>query len=115
MRGLASQFSRRMRRATEDGLACAHQCEATIAYGLRRHGPLAQGHHLHMLLDCADIVGVAAKILLRGGSHSHLWKAAADAAHEAAGSCEQFEDDERMMACAEACRRCEAAFSALLS
>ena len=51
---------------------CHRACLQTLAYCLRQGGRHAEGDHLRLLMDCADICLTSAAFMIRGSDlHAH--------------------------------------------
>jgi hypothetical protein len=85
--------------------ACAHHCMLKVADGDRKHLLT-----LKTCLDCADVCAAVSQIAARKGPFTNISaEACADVCAICARECEKFPDDEHMMKCARACRKCEKA------
>jgi hypothetical protein len=104
--GLATH-SRAMKECIDNCNACHAVDVETVQYCLERGGAYAQGEHVRLLLDCADMCRTTADIMARGSEvHKAVCAACAEVCERCAASCEQFPDDPQMRKSAETCRRC---------
>ena len=83
-------------------------CQDTFTHCTDKGGDHADGHHLRLLLDCAEICRITATL---HGHRSDLCPAESvvciDACERCAASCDRVASDDPMMrACAEQLRRC---------
>lgn len=98
-----------MRECIERCTECEKICIETAAYCAEKGGKHAMPKHLRLLAECAQMCGTAAKFMLLGSpNHVLTCGVAAEVAMQCAEECEEFPEDDRMKACADACRRCEA-------
>ncbi len=89
-------------------MECRRACIETAARCLTLGGKHAFREHQVLLLDCADICGLAADFMSRGSpSHAQACGVCAQICAACAAHCEQMIDGDQMMrACADMCRRC---------
>lgn len=93
---------------------CITNCETchrisleTITHCLTKGGKHVEAKHLQLLLDCAAICRACDDFMIRGSAnHAHVCAVCAAICTACAESCETFENDTHMRACAEACRKC---------
>jgi hypothetical protein len=96
-----------MQQAVTEAMTCHRICEETITHCLHTGGRHADGDHIRLLLDCADICRTAADFMTRGSRFaSAISTLCADICEACAADCATFHDDSTMDACVEACRRC---------
>ncbi|MBI3410871.1 MAG: four-helix bundle copper-binding protein [Planctomycetes bacterium] len=82
--------------------ACFHHCAKLLADGKKEHAKSMQ-----LCVDCAELCSTAAKLVARHSPLSALaCEACANGADLCAASCEKFDSDMHMAACAKACRQC---------
>jgi hypothetical protein len=87
-------------------LDCHRICLETVTYLQTSDRPVATAV-IRLLFNCAEACHLGAGLLRAdGASGGRAWGICADVCAESARYCEQFADDPRMQACAEACRRC---------
>lgn len=98
---MAHQISDEMRRCVANCTECHQICTETAAHCLELGGKHADPHHVHVLLDCAQICATSADFMLRGSElHPRTCGVCAEA-------CARMADgDELMRRCADVCRRC---------
>ena len=89
---------------------CHSICTETAQHCLHMGGKHAEGGHVRLLLDCAQICETSADFMLRGSSyHALTCGICADVCLACAENCERIAGDDGMMKkCAEVCRRCAA-------
>ncbi|HZN63933.1 MAG TPA: four-helix bundle copper-binding protein [Tepidisphaeraceae bacterium] len=86
---------------------CHRACLQTLAYCLRQGGRHAEGDHLRLLMDCADICLTSAAFMIRGSDlHAHTCAACAEVCRRCAEEYDHMSDDLRMKALADTCRHC---------
>ena len=96
-----------LRQCIQECLNCHGICLNTITYCLEQGGRHAEGGHIRLLTDCAEICQTSANFMLRGSSlHARTCAVCAEICAQCAEDCGQFKDDAHMQRCAEACRRC---------
>ncbi len=102
------QISAEMRDCIANCTECHNICIETAAHCLEMGGEHAAAHHIHLLLDCAQICATSADFMLRGSElHGQTCGVCAEACERCAEDCERLAgDDEVMRRCAEVCRRC---------
>jgi len=82
----------------------AQSCNETLTYCLEQGGEHVEAGHIRCLIDTAEIANITADFIARGSEHVDELKEVAVAVAECTQeSCEEFEGDETMAACAEAC------------
>ena len=87
-------------------LDCHRICLETVTY-LHTSGRPVAADVIRLLFNCAEACHLGAGLLRAdGASAGRAWGICADVCVESAQYCEQFVDDPRMQACADACRRC---------
>jgi hypothetical protein len=71
-------------------------------------GAHADRHHIHVILDCAQICATSADFMLRASElHHRVCGVCAEACDRCAEECERLANgDETLLRCAETCRRC---------
>ena len=104
---MGEKRSSHMQRCIDDCLDCHSVCLETVNHCLQMGGKHADPRHIGLLLDCAEICQTSANFMLRDSAlHGRTCGVCAEVCMRCAESCEQFRDDQQMMACAEVCRRC---------
>jgi hypothetical protein len=99
----SSEETRRCIQACAD---CHQYCIETTVYCRQRGAAYADAAHLRLLLDCAELCHTTADFMLRGSELSiEICTLCSDVTERCAFSCERFDDDRQLRACAEACRR----------
>jgi hypothetical protein len=94
-------------RAISDALECLRVCEETLSCSLHQGGRHVEAEHVKLMIDCAEICGIAAAFMQRGSRHmAEVSRVCAAVCLACAVDCAQFEGDEHMTRCVEACRRC---------
>src|SRR5271169_5088513 len=86
--------------------ACVQECEKTMDYCNKKGGRYGSQQITTALKDCAAACRMTDEMFSRGSSLSN--RAAAfcvDACNNCAKSCESFKGDDRLMACADECRK----------
>ncbi|WP_230203271.1 four-helix bundle copper-binding protein [Parafrankia discariae] len=79
-------------------------------YCMRQGGAMMDAALMRMLLDCSDMCGTCADMIMRdSGSMKDICRMCADMCTRCADMCAKMPDDQQMAACAEACRRAAAA------
>lgn len=93
-----------------DCLNCHSLCLRTLRYCVRRGGNHANADHIDLLLNCSEVSQATENILLSGDPQLsiRICELTADLCERCARSCDQFGEDARTQACAEACRVCAA-------
>ncbi len=90
-------------------LNCHAACVATAYHCLGKRGDHAEPDHIRLMLDCAQICITSADFMLRHSPmHPALCGICADICATCADDCEKLNDDFKMQACVDACRRCAA-------
>lgn len=83
------------------------QCLELVGHCVRMQGYYTELGHLRLLADCAKACEAVVDFLLRCSELRHDVAAlCAKIADRCARDCERFEYDQRVLACAAACRRC---------
>lgn len=105
---MSHQISDEMRRCIATCAECHQICTETAVHCLEMGGKHADPHHIHMLLDCAQICATSADFMLRGSElHPRTCGVCAEACERCADDCERMAgDDELMRRCAQTCRAC---------
>ncbi|MDW5563255.1 MAG: four-helix bundle copper-binding protein [Methanomassiliicoccus sp.] len=86
---------------------CNETCLGTMTYCLSRGGEHAEVSHMKMMRDCEEICSTSVQSMIRSSKFSpDFCDLCAKICDECAASCEQFDDDRQMSACAETCRNC---------
>jgi hypothetical protein len=94
------------RQCIELCLDCHRICLETVTH-LQASGRPVGADAVRLLFNCAEACHLGAGLLRAGGAASgRAWGICADVCAESARYCEEFADNPRMRACAEACRRC---------
>lgn len=104
------QISDEMRQCIRNCSDCRNICTETVIHCLEMGGKHAEAHHIHLLLDCAQICATSADFMLRGSElHGRVCGVCADVCDACAADCERLAGNDDLMArCAETCRRCAA-------
>jgi hypothetical protein len=99
-----------MQECLENCQECHAICTTTIQHCLSMGGEHAEGSHIRLLLDCAQICQTSADFMLRGSElHSFTCGTCAEVCSRCAKACERIgKNDTHMQKCAEICRRCSA-------
>jgi hypothetical protein len=85
---------------------CHDACLRAVRHLLTGGHP-AEGAHLRLLLDCAQICHTSEDFMLRGSElHILTCGVCAEVCERCAEECEGRPDEPAMRECAEACRRC---------
>lgn len=102
------QISAEMRQCISNCSDCHNICVETAAHGLEMGGEHSGAHHIHLLLDCAQICATSADFMLRGSElHTRTCGVCADVCDACAEDCERLAgDDELMQRCVRLCRTC---------
>jgi hypothetical protein len=102
------QISGEMRECIANCTECHNVCVETAAHCLALGGKHAEAHHIHLLLDCAQLCATSADLMLRGSElHGPTCGVCAEACERCAEDCERLAGgDELMLRCAAVCRRC---------
>jgi hypothetical protein len=88
----------------------------TVTHCLQRGGYLAEGEHVRLLLDCADVCRVTADFVARGSEfHEAACDLCAGICLRCAELCELIADAAKLHECADVCRSCADACMALIS
>jgi hypothetical protein len=91
----------------EECVDCHSICLNTTTYCLEQGGRHAEGGHMRLLIDCAEICQTSANFMLRGSPlHARTSAVCAEICARCAEDCGHFKDDAHMERCAETCRRC---------
>lgn len=88
--------------------ACAETCQKTLDYCTKKGGKYAEASITNGLKDCITACKSTDDFLNRGSAYLQA-KAASlcvDAATNCAKSCDKFNTDNQMLACANECRKC---------
>jgi class 3 adenylate cyclase len=84
-----------------------------FAYCLEQGGEHVEKAHLVCMLDAWDLLSATASLVARGSEHADgVKEVCAEAVKACEESCEAFEGDETMAACADACREAYAHLAA---
>ena len=98
-----------MQACIEHCFDCHKTCLSELSlHCLEMGGAHVEPHHFRLMMDCAQICGVAADFMLCGSKHHpHICAECAECAdicRDCAASCENIEG---METCAAKCRKCE--------
>jgi hypothetical protein len=88
--------------------SCADTCQKALDYCTTKKGKYAEASVTNALKDCITACKATDDFLNRGSAYLEA-KAAAlavDAANNCAKSCDKFNTDNQMLACANECRKC---------
>jgi len=88
--------------------ACAETCQKTLDYCTKKGGKYAEASITNGLKDCVTACKSTDDFLNRGSAYLQAKSAALaiDAATNCAKSCDKFNTDNQMLACANECRKC---------
>ena len=93
---------------------CASACLQCAVGCLKEDQPKAMVHCINLDLECADICGLAAASIARGGEHmNEICALCAKACESCAAECAKH-SMEHCKRCAEACRKCAEACRAMV-
>src|SRR5689334_4182526 len=102
---LSRQTDQSMQECIRSCTECHRVCQETVTYCLQRGGKYAEGRHVRLLLDCAEICQTSANFMIRGSNlHARTCGLCAEVCERCTIDCEQMDNDEQMRKCAEACR-----------
>ncbi len=109
------QITDDMRACLKNCSDCHAICTETAAHCLEMGGAHADPHHIHLLLDCAEMCATSVDFMLRGSElHPRVCGVCAEACTRCAEDCERLAgDDDLMRRCAEMCRTCAASCQAM--
>lgn len=94
-----------MRRCIQECMSCFSICEQTLAHCLRKGGKHASADHVQLLIDCAESCRMSVSMMSRESQfHGRHCAMCAEICKACEESCEHFENDAQMKACADACR-----------
>ena len=87
---------------------CAAVCSETTSHCLEKGGNHAEAAHITLMLDCADVCSLSARLMTRGSTHeADLCRVCATICRDCAESCASVTpSDEMMTRCADICREC---------
>lgn len=85
---------------------CLDTVSETFTYCIEEGGAHVEPAHLKCMLDCWDVVNATSSLIARKSEYAEdLKEICARAVKACEESCETFEDDERMTACVDVCRK----------
>jgi hypothetical protein len=95
---------------------CRLMCRSTLDYCLRQGGVMMNPDLMRVLLDCDDMSGLTADLVIRGsGGVADICRICADMCARCADMCAVMPDDAQLMKCSAACRKAAAACRVLIS
>lgn len=95
-----------MRRCAEECHRCHDVCLETITACLHEGGEHASHHHIHLLMDCAQVCHTSADFMLRGSElHGEVCRACEAVCRACAEHMGEHKEP-HMQTCAQACRTC---------
>jgi hypothetical protein len=97
-----------MERCIQYCMDCVNMCEQTLTHCLTMGGKHASAAHMSTMMDCAEVCGTTAKLMLRSSQfHQRMCEICAEICDACARDCERLADgDETMLECADVCRTC---------
>lgn len=86
---------------------CHDVCEETIFHGIERGGELAQMDVLGVLMDCAGVCALSAKMMIRGSPYfRRMAPTVIEICERCAEMCDTVPRDNYFTTCANSARRC---------
>jgi hypothetical protein len=93
----------KMQTAVKDCYDCHRMCEQTISEAMRTDWQTAQHESIMAMMDCADMSGICADMMMRGSAMTdQMVTMCAEACVRCADMCDRAGHTE----CAQACRQC---------
>ncbi len=101
-------MSAEMQQCIQHCTDCHRICVETTTHCLQMGGKHAEGSHIRLLLDCAQICQTSADFMLRGSDlHPRVCGVCSEVCERCAQDCERVDrSDQQMKACADRRRRC---------
>ena len=113
----AAIISRELRECAWACHECKDACLELLPHCLEQGGEFADGRYLLLLVDCAQICGVAEEFMHRGSArHHHACLACAEVCEQCAEACDRLNGGDGLIRrCAGACHECARACRVMCS
>jgi len=105
---IQDQMSQRVDECVQNCMDCYRVCLAMVPHCLHRGGVHASQEHITLLMECAELCQVSARLmLLQSNIHFDVCRVCAKACEHCADNCRSMASgDAKMLNCAEVCTRC---------